>query len=82
MGWKCYDIDKSAGSQTYNRSSKHDSMTAEFWKNFYQKINLKDLRLGIKKILEKSQIGWGQMLVPSLPSENSFLVIAVKKYTL
>ena len=73
---------KSTGSQTNNKSSKHDNMTAEFCKNFYQKTSLKDVRLEIKKLLEKSQIGWRQMLVPSLPSENNFLVIAVKKYTL
>ena len=28
-------------------------MTAGFFKNFYQKTNLKDFRLGIKKVLEK-----------------------------
>ena len=58
-------------------------MTAEFWKkNIYQKTNLKGMRLGIKKVLGKSEIGWRQMLVPSHSSENFFLVIAVKKYTL
>ena len=57
-------------------------MTAEFRKNLYQKTNLKDLRLGIKKVLEKSQIGWRQMILPSLPSGTNFLVIAVKNYTL
>ena len=31
---------------------------AEFCKNFYQKASLKDFRLDIKKVLEKSQIGW------------------------
>ena len=82
MGCKCHDTDKSAGSQTNNKSSKHGSMTAEFCKNFYQKTNLKDVRLGIKKVLEKSQVWWRQMLVHSLPSGNNFLVIAVKNYTL
>ena len=31
----------------------------------YQKTNLKEFRIGIKKVLEKSQNGWRQMLVPS-----------------
>ena len=31
-------------------------------------------------MLGKSQIGWGQSLVPSLPSWNEFLAIAVKFY--
>ena len=82
---KCHDIAKLAGSQTNNKSSKHDSMTAEFYKKFYQKTYLNDFGLGIlgnKKVLEKFQIGWGQMLVPSLPSRDNFLVIAVKNYTL
>ena len=58
-------------------------MTAEFWKkNIYQKTNLKGMRLGIKKVLGKSEIGWRQMLVSSHSSENFFLVITVKKYTL
>ena len=57
-------------------------MTAEFRKNLYQKTNLKDLRLGIKKVLEKSQIGWRQMILPSLPSGTNFLLTAVKNYTL
>ena len=46
---------------------------------------LNNLRLGIlgnKKLLEKSQIGWRQILVTSLPSRNIYLVIAVKNYTL
>ena len=48
-------------------------MTAEFWKNFYQKTYLNEFRLGIlgnKKVLEKFQIGWRQMPVPSLSSRN------------
>ena len=67
MGCKCHDIAKSAGSQANNKSPKHDSMTTEFCKNFYQKTNLKDFRLGIKKVLEKSQIRWRHMLVPQPP---------------
>ena len=54
-----------------NKSSKHDSITAEFWKKVYQTF----IRLGIlgnKEVLKKSQIGWRQMLVPSLPFRNNF----------
>ena len=60
MGCKCYDNDKSAGSQTNNKSLKHDSITAEFCKNFYGKTYLNDFRLGMlgnKKTLEKSKTG-------------------------
>ena len=60
-------------------------MTAEFYKNIYQKTYLpNDFRLrilGNNKVLEKSQIEWRQMLLPSFPSRNKFLVIAVKIYT-
>ena len=59
-------------------------MAAEFCKNFYQKTYLNNFRVGIlenKKVLEKSQVGWRQMLVPSLPSRNDSLVI-VENYTL
>ena len=60
-------------------------MTSEFYENFYEKAYLpNDLSLRIlrnKKVLEKSQTGWKQMLVPSLPSRNNFLVIVVKSYT-
>ena len=85
MGCKCHDITTSAGSQTNNKSSNHDSITAEFCKNFYQKTYLNDFRLGIlgnKKELEKNEIAGRQMLVPSPPFRNNFLVIAVKNYTL
>ena len=47
MGCKCHDIAKSAGSQTNNKSSKHDSMTPNPCKNIYQKTYLNDFRLGI-----------------------------------
>ena len=60
-------------------------MIAEFWKNFYQKTYLNDFRLGIlgnKKVLEKCQIGWRQILVPSLSSRNVCFVTAVKNYNL
>ena len=80
MGCKCYDIAKSAGSQT-NKSSKRDSMTPEFYKNVYQKTYPNDFRLGIlenKKVLENSKIEWKQLLLPSLPSRINSLVIAVK----
>ena len=55
-------------------------MTAEFYKNVYQKEDFIKI-LGNKEVLEKSQIGWKWMLVPSLPSRNKFLVKAVKNYT-
>ena len=74
MSWN-HEITKSAGSQTNNKSSKRDSMTAEFCKNFDQKTYLNDFRLeilGNKKVLEKLQIRWRQMLVPSVPSRNNF----------
>ena len=48
-------------------------MTAEFYKNVYQKDDFIKI-LGNKEVLEKSQIGWKWMLVPSLPSRNKFLV--------
>ena len=85
MGCKCHDIVRLAGSQKNSKSLKQYSITAEFCKNFYQKIYLNSFRLGIlgnKKVLEKSQIGRRQMLVPSLLPRNNFLVIAVKNYTL
>ena len=63
-------------------------MTSEFY-NIYQITFLpNNFRLRIienKKVLEKSQIGWTQTLVPSLPFRNKFLVmnkfLAVKNYT-
>ena len=60
-------------------------MTAEFYKTVYQKTYLSNefwlSILGKKGILEKSQIAWRQMLVPSLSSRNKVSVIAVKNYT-
>ena len=44
MGCKFHDIARSAGFPTNNKSSKHDSMTAEFCKNIYQKTYLNDFR--------------------------------------
>ena len=77
-----HDITKPAGSQTSNKSLDNDSMTAEFYKNIYQKTYLRNnLRLrilGNKKVLEKAQIGWRQMLLPSLASRKKILLIAVK----
>ena len=58
-------------------------MTAEFCKKVYQNTYLYDSRfriLGNEKVLEKPQIGWRQMLVPSHSSENTFLVMADKNY--
>ena len=53
----CQDITKSVGSQTNNKSSDNDSMTAEICKNVYQQTYLpNDFRfriLGNKKVLEK-----------------------------
>ena len=51
MGCKYHVIAKLAGSQTYNKSSKQESITPEFCKNIY----LKDFRLeilGNKKVPE------------------------------
>ena len=79
MGYKYHDIAKSAGSQTNNTTAWLQN-SAKTYQN-YQKAYLKDFRLGIlgnEKVLEKSQIRWRKMLVPSLPSRNNFLVIAVK----
>ena len=55
-------------------------MTAEFYKKVYQKSDFIKIS-GNKKVLEKSQIRWKWMLVPSLPSRNKFLVKAVKNFT-
>ena len=60
-------------------------MTAEFCKNIYQKTYLNNFRLEIlrnKKVLKKSEIGWRQILVPSLFPRNNFLVVEVENYTL
>ena len=80
----CYDITKSAGSQTNKKPSDNDSMTAEFYKNVYQMNYLQNnFRMGIlrnNKVLEKPQIGRRHILVPRLPSRKKVLVIAVKNY--
>ena len=84
MGCTCHVITKSAGSQKNNKSSDHDSMAEEFCNSVCQKTYVNDFRLrilGKEKVLEKSQIWRRQMLVPSLPSRNEFLVIEVKRYT-
>ena len=80
----CHYITKSAVSQTNNKSSDNDSMTVEFYKNVYLDLSPKQFQmriLGDKKILKKPQIGWRQILVPSLLSRNKGLIIAVKNYT-
>ena len=59
MGCKCYDIAKSAGFQTNNKSSKHDSMTPEFCKNIYQKTYANDFRLGILGSKSKKNLKLG-----------------------
>ena len=75
----CHDITKSADSQTnINFFSK--------WlyncRNSTKKPNDFRLRiLGNKKVFEKTQIGWRQILVASQLSRNKFLVIVVKIYT-
>ena len=77
-------VPKSAGSQKNNKSSDNDSMTAEYYKNVYQKASFtnyfKLTILGNKKVLEKSQIVWRQMLVPIVTSRNKVFVIGVKNY--
>ena len=81
MACTCHDITKSAGSLTNNKSSDHNCRILQ---QVYQKTYLNDFRLrilGNKKVLEKSQFGVRQMLVPSLPSRSKFLVTAVKNYT-
>ena len=62
----------------------NESMTAEFFNAYQKTYHLNNFRLrilGNKKVLQKSQIGYRQMLVPNLHSRSKFLVIAVKKYT-
>ena len=56
-------------------------MTAEFYKSVYRTKNFKLKILGNKRVLEKTQIGWGQMQVPSHSSRNKLLVIVVNIYT-
>ena len=56
-------------------------MTAEFCKSVYRAKSFKLKILGNKRVLGKSQIGWGQMQVPSHSSRNKFLVIVVNIYT-
>ena len=78
----CHNINKSADSQTNNKSSDNNNKTAEFYKTFIKpSISQPTSGSENKKILEKSQIGWRQTLVPSLHSVNTFLVIAVKNCT-
>ena len=80
----CHDISKSAGSQRNDKPSDNDSMTADSMETFiknYLPNNFRLRILGNKKVLKKSQIGWKQTLVPSLPSRNKILVITVKNYT-
>ena len=53
----------------------------KFYKNVYQTSNFRLRILGNKKVFEKTQIEWKQMLVASQLSRNKFLVIIVKIYT-
>ena len=81
---KCHDITKSVSSKTNNKPLDNDSMAAEFYKNVYQDLSPKQLQtedLRKQESINKSQIGWRQILVPSLPCRNKVWVIAVKNYT-
>ena len=61
--------------------SGNNCMTAEFYKNVYQMNDFSPRILENKKVFEKTQIGWRQMLVTSHPCRKYFLVIVVKIYT-
>ena len=67
----CHDITKSDGSEANNESSAKEIMTEEFYKKNCQKTYLPNV----------FRFAWRQKLVPSLPSRNKYLVIAVKNYT-
>ena len=51
----------------------------KFYKNVYQTNDFRLRILGNKKVFEKTQIGWRQILEASQLSRNKFLVIVVKK---
>ena len=53
----------------------------KFYKNVYQTNDFRLRILGNKKVFEKTQIGWRQILEASQLSRNKFLVIVVKIYT-
>ena len=72
-----HDITKSADSQTNENFSDNDCMTVDFYKNVYQTDNSRLRISGNKKVFEKTQIGWWQMLVAS----QQFSVTVVKIYT-
>ena len=72
-----HDITKSAESQTNENLSDNNCMTVEFYKNVYQTNNSRLRILGNKKVFEKNQIGWRQMLV----ARQQFSVTVVKIYT-
>ena len=75
----CHDITKSADSQT---NINFFSKWLHNCRNSTKNPNDFRLRiLGNKKVFEKTQIGWRQMLVASQLSRNKFLVIVVKIYT-
>ena len=61
----CHDITKSADSQTNINFSENDCIVAKFYKNVYQTNDFRLRILGNKKVFEKTQIGWRQMLVAS-----------------
>ena len=49
-----------------------------FYENVYQTNDFRLKILGNKKVFEKAQIGWRQMLVASQPSRNKLLVIVAR----
>ena len=76
-----HGITKSADSPKNKTFSGNDCMSASFYKNIYQMNDFSLRILGNKKVFEKTQIGWRQMLVTSHPCTNNNLVIVVKIYT-
>ena len=79
-GLLCHDISKSADSQTKKNFSDNDCMTTEFYKNVYEMNNFRLRILQNKKVFEKTQMGWRQILLASHPSRNKFLVRVAKIY--
>ena len=55
-------------------------MTTEFYKNVYEMNNFRLRILQNKKVFEKTQMGWRQILLASYPSRNKFLVRVAKIY--
>ena len=55
-------------------------MTTEFYKNVYEMNNFWLRILQNKKVFEKTQMGWRQILLASHPSRNKFLVRVAQIY--